>query len=77
MILDNNPRQLLRPIPGHMDSINALKFICAIMVVGIHVHSVFSEYFLHIFRGAVPSFLFVSGYFLVNSDGTISISKTG
>lgn len=53
-------------------TLNALKFICAVMVVWIHIPLFgLASQMIHINRIAVPIFFMISGYFLVNPDGTI------
>lgn len=50
-------------------SIDALKFVCAVLVVLLHVNTPFSEYYLSITRCAVPCFFIISGYMIYRENG--------
>lgn len=50
-------------------SIDILKFICAVLVVFLHVNTPFSEYYLPITRCAVPCFFIISGYMIYRVNG--------
>ncbi|MCM1369411.1 MAG: acyltransferase family protein [Candidatus Amulumruptor caecigallinarius] len=63
----NNNREL----PG----LQFLKFICAILVVQLHSYSFLWSGLVPICRIAVPVFFFISGYFMVSAEGTISEKK--
>ncbi|MDE6277813.1 MAG: acyltransferase [Muribaculaceae bacterium] len=68
------PKKLLYT-GGEIQSLQALKFLCAIMVFFIHIHTR-GHYDYEIYlRGAVPAFYMISGYFLLSEDGTLSISR--
>lgn len=48
------------------NSIDLLKFICAVLVVFLHSHWKFQDLFLPLTRCALPCFLIISGYLLYN-----------
>lgn len=75
MLLDNSPRNLYLANTVKIPAIDALKFICALMVVGIHVNFFISPYVLFIYRIAVPVFFIISGYFIVSNNGLLESSK--
>lgn len=52
-------------------SLQTLKFLCALMVVQIHLATRFYPFFIALCRVAVPIFFMISGYFMVSPDGTI------
>lgn len=56
-----------------LTGVNALKFVCAFLVVLIHTQS--SPIVIFICRIAVPVFFIVSGYFLPGSDGTLNFKR--
>lgn len=47
-----------------LHSLDTLKFICAVLVVFLHVSTPLRQYYLPITRCAVPCFLIISGYLL-------------
>lgn len=49
-------------------SIDALKFICAVLIVFLHVPGRFCSYYLPVTRCAVPCFFIISGYFLMGEN---------
>ena len=49
-------------------SIDALKFVCAVMVVFLHTSFRYQDYVRPLLRCAVPCFFMVSGYLLYNKD---------
>ena len=51
-----------------LHNIDSLKFLCAILVIFIHVHTPYQEYILPITRCAVPCFLVISGYLIFTED---------
>lgn len=53
-----------------IDSLFFLKGICAILVVFVHTDFFYRNLFVPISRLAVPLFFMISGYFMINSDGT-------
>lgn len=52
-------------------SLDTLKFICAVLVVMLHVKTPWQHYYLPITRCAVPVFFIISGYFLMG-EGMIN-----
>lgn len=75
MFCDNYPRKLYVSLIEEVQSVNALKFVCALMVVGIHVDFVLRSYVLFLYRIAVPVFFMISGYFLLSQDSTVCKEK--
>lgn len=53
-------------------SIDCLKFLCAVMIVFLHVNTPYQEFILPITRCAVPIFLMISGYFLYSDEGKMA-----
>ena len=49
-------------------SVDSLKFVCAVLVVFLHVNSKGHAYYLPITRCAVPCFFMISGYFLMSEN---------
>lgn len=49
-------------------SLDILKFLCAVLVVLLHIKTPWSEYILPITRVAVPCFFIISGYFIYEED---------
>lgn len=49
-------------------SIDTLKFVCAALVVVLHVPARWHSYYLPITRCAVPCFFIISGYFLMGEN---------
>lgn len=49
-------------------SLDILKFLCAVLVVLLHIKTPWTEYILPITRAAVPCFFIISGYFLYQED---------
>lgn len=47
--------------------IDFLKFLCAVLVILIHVPAKYTEFVLPLTRCAVPCFFIISGYFLYNN----------
>lgn len=61
---------------SEITGLNALKMVCAIMVVLIHVSGyTYRAYLIPFCRIAVPVFFMISGYFLLLPDGTISTTR--
>ena len=59
-----------------IEGLKLLKFICAVLVVQIHVYSFAQSFLLPLCRIAVPIFFMVTGYFLPNSkSGVITYPK--
>lgn len=50
------------------NNIDALKFVCAVLVILLHDHTPYSDYVLPITRCAVPCFFIISGYLIFNVD---------
>lgn len=51
-----------------LHNIDSLKFLCAILVIFLHVHTPYQEYILPLTRCAVPCFLIISGYLIFTED---------
>mgnify|MGYP003368166068 FL=1 len=51
-----------------LNNIDLLKFICAGLVVFLHMGTPYQQYILPLTRCAVPCFLIISGYFIFNAD---------
>lgn len=51
-----------------LHSIDSLKFLCAVLVIFLHVHTPYQEYILPLTRCAVPCFLIISGYLIYSDD---------
>ena len=51
-----------------LNNIDLLKFICAVLVVFLHMGTPYQQYILPLTRCAVPCFLIISGYFIFNAD---------
>lgn len=49
-------------------SVDSLKFICAVLIVFLHVPCRFQSYYLPVTRCAVPCFFIISGYFLMGEN---------
>lgn len=49
-------------------SIDTLKFVCAVLIVFLHVPTRWYSYYLPITRCAVPCFFIISGYFLMGEN---------
>ena len=49
-------------------SVDALKFICAVLIVFLHVPCKLHSYYLPVTRCAVPCFFIISGYFLMGEN---------
>lgn len=56
-------------------SIDSLKFICALMVVCIHVFFVINPYVKQIYLIAVPIFYMITGYFLLSDNSSHSVHR--
>lgn len=52
----------------HIDSLYALKAICAFFVVAIHVPCFYKQYVGELLHVAVPCFYMITGYFLYNGN---------
>lgn len=74
-MFDNKPKKIYFKGGTTLNGLNALKFICAIMVVGIHVPFFISPYIEFIYRIAVPIFFMITGYFLLNQEGIITLRR--
>ena len=48
-------------------SLDTLKFICAALVVMLHVKTPWQHYYIPVARCAVPVFFIISGYFLMGN----------
>lgn len=55
--------------------LQVLKFICALLVVQLHIYSILQYSLEPITHVAVPIFFMISGYFMVSSNGTLSSQK--
>lgn len=53
-----------------LHNIDSLKFLCAVLVIFLHVHTPYQEYILPPTRCAVPCFLIISGYLIYTEDKT-------
>ena len=53
-----------------LHNIDSLKFLCAVLVIFLHVHTPYQEYILPLTRCAVPCFLIISGYLIYTEDKT-------
>lgn len=51
-----------------LENLDLLKFLCAVLVVFLHIKTPYQQYILPLTRCAVPCFLIISGYFLFNAD---------
>ena len=51
-----------------LHNIDSLKFLCAVLVIFLHVHTPYQEYILPLTRCAVPCFLIISGYLIYTED---------
>lgn len=51
-----------------LHNIDSLKFLCAVLVIFLHVHTPYQEYILPLTRCAVPCFLIISGYLIYSDD---------
>lgn len=51
-----------------LHNIDSLKFLCAVLVIFLHVHAPYREYILPLTRCAVPCFLIISGYLIFTED---------
>lgn len=49
-------------------NIDSLKFLCAILVIFIHVSTPYQKYILPLTRCAVPCFFIISGYFIYSEN---------
>lgn len=49
-------------------NIDSLKFLCAVLVIFLHVHTPYQEYILPLTRCAVPCFFIISGYLIFTED---------
>lgn len=61
---------------GELHWLNAMKFICSLMVVMIHTDFFWRAGFMPINRVAVPFFLMVSGFFLPGAGAVLTQEKT-
>ncbi len=64
-------------LPG----LNALKFICVVLVLFPHINMKASvsanDFIWPIITSTIPVFLIISGYFLVSPDGTVKSGRVG
>ena len=51
-----------------LHNIDSLKFLCAVLVIFLHVYTPYQEYILPLTRCAVPCFLIISGYLFYTDD---------
>ena len=51
-----------------LHNIDSLKFLCAVLVIFLHVHTPYQAYILPLTRCAVPCFLIISGYLIFTED---------
>ena len=51
-----------------LHNIDSLKFLCAVLVIFLHVRTPYQEYILPLTRCAVPCFLIISGYLIYSVD---------
>lgn len=51
-----------------LHNIDSLKFLCAVLVIFLHVYTPYQEYILPLTRCAVPCFLIISGYLIFTND---------
>lgn len=49
-------------------NIDSLKFLCAVLVIFLHVNTPYQEYILPLTRCAVPCFFMISGYLIFTND---------
>ena len=49
-------------------NIDSLKFLCAFLVVLIHMHTPYQESIMPLTRCAVPCFFIISGYMIFTND---------
>ena len=49
-------------------NIDTLKFVCAVLVVFLHVRTPYQDYILPLTRCAVPCFLIISGYLIFTEN---------
>ena len=49
-------------------NIDSLKFLCAVLVIFLHVRTPYQEYILPLTRCAVPCFFMISGYLIFTND---------
>lgn len=49
-------------------NIDSLKFLCAVLVIFLHVYTPYQEYILPLTRCAVPCFFIISGYLIFTED---------
>ena len=49
-------------------SLDILKFLCAVVVVFLHVKTPLHGYYVPLTRFAVPCFFIISGYFLMGQN---------
>lgn len=72
---DNKPHNIHRKVVGEIIPLYALKYVCAVMVVGIHLPFFANPVLLPVYRIAVPVFFMITGYFLVDSQGTLRAER--
>lgn len=68
-------RVLYRSEISDIPALNLLKLICAFMVVGIHIDFILNPYVKFLYRIAVPVFYIISGYFIVDQTGKLSMLR--
>lgn len=57
------------------NSLDILKFVCAVAIVFLHANTSLKGYYLPLTRFAVPCFFIISGYFLMGKDMDTRMSK--
>lgn len=60
---------------SELKGLQIIKLICAFLVVQSHIRFGAHEILLPICRVGVPIFLMISGYFLLDGEGYISMNK--
>ena len=71
-----SPRENAYEGHGELHWLNAMKFICSLMVMMIHTDFFWRAEFMPINRVAVPFFLMVSGFFLPGAGAVLTMEKT-
>lgn len=74
-LFDNKPKEVYYKNTHKLEGLNALKFICALMVVAIHIPFTPSWFIGFIYKIAVPIFFMITGYFLIDSKGRLTINR--
>lgn len=60
--------EIIENLMKRIHNIDSLKFLCAVLVIFIHVHTPYQEYILPLTRCAVPCFFIISGYLIFTED---------